>query len=104
MTRPLMATDADSRTVTPQFESQYMFQLVGGTPQENPQLYFDRSPINHCDQIKAPMLLQQGTEDKVVPPEQAKVMADRIKAGGGQVEYVRRTVEWGGGSGDGGGG
>ncbi|GAA5821606.1 hypothetical protein JCM11251_000931 [Rhodosporidiobolus azoricus] len=70
---------------THKFESQYLFKLLGGTPDEVPQNYHDRSPINKSSQISAPLLLLQGTMDKVVPPAQSELMAERIKAAGGKV-------------------
>ncbi|CDZ97872.1 Dipeptidyl aminopeptidase [Phaffia rhodozyma] len=73
---------------THKFESQYLFKLVGGTPEEIPEIYHDRSPAYHAQNIKASLLLLQGLDDKVVPPEQAQDMARRVEAAGGKVEAV----------------
>ncbi|EPQ26479.1 uncharacterized protein PFL1_05801 [Pseudozyma flocculosa PF-1] len=70
------------------FESQYPFKLIGGTPDEVPDVYRDRSPIYLADRIEAPLLVQQGTEDKVVPPNQSEVIVDSIRKRGGRVEYL----------------
>jgi len=51
------------------FESQYTFKLVGPYPEEI-DLIKERSPINHIDKLSSPLLLLQGEEDKVVPPNQ----------------------------------
>ncbi|WP_375426640.1 S9 family peptidase [uncultured Friedmanniella sp.] len=59
---------------THKFESRYLDGLVGPYPEAR-EVYLDRSPIQHLDQLAAPILLLQGTEDKVVPPEQAEDMA-----------------------------
>ncbi|GAK63396.1 dipeptidyl aminopeptidase/acylaminoacyl peptidase [Moesziomyces antarcticus] len=64
------------------FESQYPFQLIGGTPEQVPDVYHDRSPLFMAHKIKAPILILQGTEDKVVPKSQADQLVDRLKAAG----------------------
>ena len=48
----------------------------------------DRSPLNKASQITAPLLLLQGSEDRVVPPAQAQVMLDRIHANGGVADMI----------------
>lgn len=73
---------------THKFESQYMYKLVGGTPDSHPEVYHDRSPINHCERITASLLILQGDQDRVVPPAQSSLMADKIKAAGGKAEIV----------------
>ncbi|BGP42736.1 hypothetical protein JCM10450v2_006846 [Rhodotorula kratochvilovae] len=73
---------------THKFESNYLFKLLGGTPSEVPQNYHDRSPLHKAAQITAPLLLLQGTEDRVVPPAQAQVMLERIQANGGVAEMI----------------
>ena len=66
-------------TDTHKFESRYLDLLVGPYP-EQADLYRDRSPIHHVDQLDAPILLLQGTEDKVVPPNQAETFAAAARA------------------------
>jgi dipeptidyl aminopeptidase/acylaminoacyl peptidase len=39
------------------------------------QVFEDRSPINHLDNLKSPMIIFQGSEDRVVPPENSREMA-----------------------------
>ncbi|KDE04601.1 hypothetical protein MVLG_04981 [Microbotryum lychnidis-dioicae p1A1 Lamole] len=73
---------------THKFESQYLFGLVGGTNEEIPEVYHDRSPLYNADKIRAPLLLLQGTEDKVVPPEQAEKMKEVVLANKGKCELV----------------
>lgn len=67
---------------THKFESRYLFGLLGGTPDEIPQVYRERSPIHHLDRLSCPMLIQQGADDRVVPPNQAKMMASAVRAKG----------------------
>ncbi|KAJ3872065.1 alpha/beta-hydrolase [Lentinula edodes] len=71
---------------THKFESQYMFSLVGGSP-EDTKPFQKRSPINYVDKINRPLLILQGDIDRVVPKEQAEVVYNSIKNRGGVVEY-----------------
>ncbi|GAA5974318.1 hypothetical protein JCM11641_006733 [Rhodosporidiobolus odoratus] len=73
---------------THKFESQYLFKLIGGTPTQVPQNYADRSPINKASQISAPLLLLQGSIDRVVPPSQSSLMLERIRSQGGTCEMA----------------
>jgi dipeptidyl aminopeptidase/acylaminoacyl peptidase len=72
---------------THKFERQYEHTLVGPYP-EAADLYRARSPINFVDQISCPMILLQGDEDEVVPPEQSEVMVDALKAKGLPYTYI----------------
>ena len=66
---------------THKFESRYLDGLVGPYPADR-ETYLDRSPIHHLDQLSAPILLLQGREDKIVPPNQAELMADAARMKG----------------------
>ena len=70
------------------FESEYLFRLLGGTPSEVPQVYKDRSPINHVDQIESPCIVLQGADDKVVPPEQSRAIVESLTARGIVNKYI----------------
>ncbi|KAF9223517.1 alpha beta-hydrolase [Gyrodon lividus] len=74
---------------THKFELKYMDKLLGGSPQEIPEVYAARSPVNHADRIISPLLVLQGAEDKVVPPEQSEKIVNTIIEHGGvdRVEY-----------------
>ncbi|MCW9017136.1 MAG: prolyl oligopeptidase family serine peptidase, partial [Kangiellaceae bacterium] len=43
-------------------------------------IYIERSPIHHTDQLSCPILLLQGADDKVVPPNQAEMMVEALEA------------------------
>jgi dienelactone hydrolase len=58
---------------THKFEARYLDGLVGPYP-EMADLYAERSPLAHIDQLERPVIVFQGTEDKVVPPSQAEAM------------------------------
>ncbi|KAL3933512.1 MAG: hypothetical protein SGBAC_010365 [Bacillariaceae sp.] len=58
---------------THKFESRYLDGLVGPYP-EAEAVYKERSPIESADKLSCPVLLLQGSEDKIVPPNQAEMM------------------------------
>ena len=66
---------------THKFESRYLDRLVGPWPEAR-AVYEERSALNHLDGFSAPVILFQGLEDKVVPPDQARRMADALAAKG----------------------
>ncbi|WP_415442739.1 alpha/beta hydrolase family protein [Acetobacter fabarum] len=66
---------------THKFEARYLDGLVGPWP-EAESVYVARSPLSVASRIRAPVLLLQGTEDKVVPPSQAHAMAAALRAAG----------------------
>ena len=72
---------------THKFESRYLDRLVGPYP-ERKDLYDQRSPIYFTDHLSCPLILFQGLEDKVVPPNQAEKMFEAVKAKGLPVAYV----------------
>ncbi|SEQ74137.1 prolyl oligopeptidase family serine peptidase [Microlunatus flavus] len=72
---------------THKFESRYLDGLVGPYPEAR-DVYVERSPIHHVDRLSSPILLLQGLEDKVVPPNQAEAMADAARAKGLPVALI----------------
>ena len=72
---------------THKFESRYLDSLVGPYP-ERRDLYVERSPIHHTDRLSCPIILMQGLEDEVVPPNQAEVMVDALRNKGLPVAYL----------------
>ncbi len=75
---------------THKFEAGYLDTLLGltGDPSHDTAILRDRSPIHAVGQITAPVLLLQGLDDKVVPPDQSRDMADALKANGNPVALV----------------
>lgn len=71
---------------THKFESRYLDWLVGPYPQDQP-IYADRSPINHIDRLSVPIILFQGAEDKVVPPNQTEMIVAALNNRGIPVGY-----------------
>jgi dipeptidyl aminopeptidase/acylaminoacyl peptidase len=72
---------------THKFESRYLDGLIGPYP-ERKDLYEQRSPIHFTDQLSCPVIFFQGLEDKIVPPNQAEMMVEALKAKGLPVAYV----------------
>jgi dipeptidyl aminopeptidase/acylaminoacyl peptidase len=71
---------------THKFESRYLDGLVGPYPRAM-QVYHDRSPVHFASQLSVPVIFMQGEEDKVVPPNQAEVMVNALRAQGLPVGY-----------------
>ncbi|NOT25813.1 MAG: S9 family peptidase [Acidobacteria bacterium] len=72
---------------THKFESRYSHSLIGPYPEAR-QTYRDRSPIHSLEKLGCPLILFQGLEDKVVPPNQSEMMADAVRARGLPVAYL----------------
>jgi len=66
---------------THKFESRYLDGLVGRYP-EDKAIFEERAPICHVDRLSCPILLLQGDEDKIVPPNQAEMMYEAVKSRG----------------------
>ena len=71
---------------THKFEARYLDSLVGPWPASR-DVYRARSPLHHADRLSAALILFQGLEDKVVPPNQSEMMAEAARRKGLPVEY-----------------
>ena len=60
------------------FEARYLDKMVGAYPEQK-ALYQQRSPIHHTEKLSCPILLLQGADDKVVPPNQAELMVEALE-------------------------
>jgi dipeptidyl aminopeptidase/acylaminoacyl peptidase len=72
---------------THKFESRYLDQLVGPYPQDEAR-YRERSPLFHLERFNEPVVLLQGLDDKIVPPNQAELILASLKQRGVPVAYV----------------
>lgn len=72
---------------THKFEARYLDQLVGPLP-EAEERYRERSPLHRAELLSRPLLVLQGLEDKVVPPEQSEAMVAAAAANGIPHAYI----------------
>lgn len=72
---------------THKFELHYMDSLFGPWP-ETADVYRARSPVSHTKDLRTPLIVFQGLEDKVVPPEQAEIMVAALRENGVAYAYV----------------
>ncbi|PSB31223.1 S9 family peptidase [Stenomitos frigidus] len=72
---------------THKFESRYLDGLIGPYP-EAEALYKERSPLYATDRLSCPVIFFQGDEDQVVPPNQAEMMVNALRAKKLPVAYV----------------
>jgi dipeptidyl aminopeptidase/acylaminoacyl peptidase len=69
------------------FESRYNHSMIGPYPKSK-ELYKARSPIHFTDRLSCPIILFQGLDDKVVPPNQSEMIYAAAKAKGLPVAYI----------------
>jgi dipeptidyl aminopeptidase/acylaminoacyl peptidase len=72
---------------THKFEARYLDRLVAPLP-EGLAIYEARAPIRHLENFKAALITFQGSEDKVVPPDQSRAIVAALKAKGVPVAYI----------------
>ena len=67
---------------THKFESRYLDKLIGDALDE-------RSPLHEVERFNCPVAFFQGTEDRVVPPDQAETMVGALRDKGIAVMYMK---------------
>jgi dipeptidyl aminopeptidase/acylaminoacyl peptidase len=72
---------------THKFESRYLDRLVGPYPQAR-EVYEERSPIHHVDRFHRPLIVLQGSEDEIVPPNQSELIVEALRKRGLPVAYL----------------
>jgi dipeptidyl aminopeptidase/acylaminoacyl peptidase len=72
---------------THKFELRYEHTLLGPYP-EAAEIFRERSPINFVDRLATPMLVLQGTDDEVVPQEQAELIVGALRERGVPHAYL----------------
>jgi len=72
---------------THDFESRYLDGLVGPLPEAH-DLYVQRAPLSHVDEVSCPVLLLQGLDDHIVPPSQAEMFRGALVAKGIRHAYL----------------
>jgi dipeptidyl aminopeptidase/acylaminoacyl peptidase len=69
----------------------YSEEMMGGSPEEAPERYRERSPINFVQQIRGRLLIVQGMRDPNVTPENMEVVCEALDREG--VKYQLLTFE-----------
>jgi dipeptidyl aminopeptidase/acylaminoacyl peptidase len=72
---------------THKFESRYLDSLIGALP-EAQAIYDSRSPLHCLDGFKAPLLVLQGADDRVVPPSQSELIVQALRSRRVPVAYL----------------
>jgi len=72
---------------THKFESRYLDGLIGPYPEAR-EVYVERSPIHHVERLTRPLIVLQGSEDAIVPPNQSEMIVDALRAKGVPVAYL----------------
>jgi len=60
----------------------YLFDLLGGTPDQLPELYKKASPLSYVRKDSPPVLTIHGENDLDIPLKQAELLDDRMKQAG----------------------
>jgi acetyl esterase/lipase len=60
----------------------YLVSYLGGTPDQVPGRYVAASPVSHVTPDDPPMALFQGTNDRIVAPDQPTELAQALRAAG----------------------
>ncbi len=71
---------------THKFEARYCDRLIGPWPAVR-DVYEARSPIHHLDAFDRPLIVFQGLDDMVVPPNQSEMIVAALRAKGVECEY-----------------
>lgn len=84
--------------ITHKFESCYANRLLGEDfdPQQSRQpgsRYMTRSPLNELENLRAPLILFQGLDDKVVPPEVSREIVQVLEQQGIHYQYTEYAGE-----------
>ncbi|KAI8893135.1 Alpha/Beta hydrolase protein, partial [Globomyces pollinis-pini] len=62
--------------------------LYGGKPEDIPEVYYNRSPLNFTENFKGSLLLTHARDDENVVYEHTQALYDRLKESGKSVELI----------------
>lgn len=65
-----------------------MRALLGGRPDQVPEIYDQASPISYAGPSSPPTLLLHGEHDSIVPPESTRRLAEKLVATGAPIVHV----------------
>jgi dipeptidyl aminopeptidase/acylaminoacyl peptidase len=65
---------------SPPQNRRYLSTLLGGSPEEFPEVYDRTSPLTYLSQTRAPLLVLQGENDPLVPAIEARQVVEGLSA------------------------
>jgi prolyl oligopeptidase PreP (S9A serine peptidase family) len=65
----------------PHFRTELMEKYLG-TPEDEPEIYEERSPTTHVENVSAPLLIAHGVNDRRVPVSQARLFREALEDAG----------------------
>jgi dipeptidyl aminopeptidase/acylaminoacyl peptidase len=77
---------------THKFESRYLDNMVGPYPAAQ-AVYQARSPLNHLEGFRTPLIIFQGADDPIVPPNQAHMILEALQLRQQPVAYMEFAGE-----------
>ena len=69
----------------------YSEEMMGGSPEEVPERYHERSPVNFVENIRGRLLIVQGLKDPNVTPKNVRVVAQALESR--SISYELLTFE-----------
>ncbi len=66
----------------------YSEEMMGGSPEQVPERYYERSPINFVENIEGQLLIVQGAQDPNVTPENVRQVVERLQAAGKEYQLL----------------
>ena len=63
-------------------------EMMGGSPEEAPERFYERSPIHFVGEIRGRLLIVQGMQDPNVTPENVRVVRSKLDQAGVQYEVL----------------
>jgi dipeptidyl aminopeptidase/acylaminoacyl peptidase len=69
----------------------YSEEMMGGSPSEVPERYYEHSPINFIENIHGRLLIVQGLQDPNVTPENVRIVENALNQAG--ISYQLLTFE-----------
>lgn len=66
----------------------YSEEMMGGNPDQAPERYYERSPINFVEHIQGRLLIVQGAQDPNVTPENVRQVVGYLQAAGKEYQLL----------------
>lgn len=84
--------------ITHKFEGRYTDRLIdeeyrSGSGEDPQSRFYSRSPIHYVSEIRCPVIVFQGLEDKIVPPDVSREIARALDGQGLEYDYVEYPGE-----------